>query len=320
MVASLAPGEHELDLVVTAKRRVARDAVQLELRDAQGAELPAWTPGAHVDVVLGDDVVRQYSLAGSPNDRCVWKLGVLRVADGRGGSILIHDSLVPGAKVRLRGPRNHFELVKSPRYIFLAGGIGITPISPMVAAAQAAGADWSLHYGGRSRDSMVFADSLVAAYPDNVTLWPEDQCGLLDLPSLVGAPQPDTKVYCCGPEGLLRATEQLCAQWPSGSLHVERFSPKEVAPTKTAAFHVRLERSGISVEVPPGTSIMEALREAGVDVPSSCEEGICGTCETGVLGGAPEHRDSVLTIEEQTMSHTMMICVSRGLTDLVLDL
>lgn len=316
----LAPREYDLELVVAAKVPVARDVVQLELRAAEGADLPAWTPGAHVDIILGEGMVRQYSLTGTPHDRGVWKLGVLRVADGRGGSILVHDVLSPGSTVRVRGPRNHFELVKSPRYVLIAGGIGITPICPMAAAVDASRADWSLHYGGRSRDSMAFADSLVAAFPDKVTLWPEDRRGLLDLPRIIGNPRADTKIYCCGPEGLLRAAERLCESWLRDSLHLERFSPKVVEPSRSGAFRVRLARSGITVDVPAESSIMDAIREAGVDVPSSCEEGICGTCETGVLEGTPEHRDSVLTREEKAGNRIMMICISRGLTDLTLDL
>jgi ferredoxin-NADP reductase len=318
--APLPQGEYELDLVVVKKVCIARDVVKLDLRDAGETDLPFWRPGAHVDLVLGSDLVRQYSLTGAPEDQAVWTLAVLRDQEGRGGSVFVHDQLEQGSRVHVQGPRNKFQLVASPRYIFIAGGIGITPIRPMLAAAEKAGSQWSLLYGGRSRDSMAFADELVDAYPGHVTLQPEDEYGLLDLPPLIGSPQPDTKIYCCGPERLLRAVEQLCNSWPSDSLHVERFSAKPVEPSLSGGFRVRLERSELTIDVPPDMSVMEAVREAGVDVPSSCEEGLCGTCETRVLRGTPEHRDSILTPEEQAKNDVMMICVSRGSTDLVLDL
>jgi ferredoxin-NADP reductase len=312
--------EYELDLTVAEKNTVARDVVALVLEDESGNELPVWTPGAHIDLVFRDGTVRQYSLTGALSDRKRWTVAVLRVADGRGGSLHIHEILARGSIVRTRGPRNHFALVDSPRYIFIAGGIGVTPIRPMIAAAEVAGAEWTLRYGGRTRESMAFADELYLTYPGKVTLWPEDEHGLLDLPAVIGTSRPGTKVYCCGPERLLRAVEDICRSWPPGSLHIERFSAKTIDGAAASPFIVRLERSEMIVDVSADTSIMEAVRQAGVDVPSSCEEGICGTCETRVLGGTPDHRDSVLSPEEQATNRTMMICVSRGLTDLVLDL
>jgi ferredoxin-NADP reductase len=205
--------------------------------------------------------------------------------------------------------------------VFIAGGIGITPMLPMVAAAEAAGSTWELLYGGRRRTSMAFVDEL-AAYGDRVTLWPQDEAGLLDLDALLGAPRADTLVYACGPEPLLAAVEQRCAGWPHGALHLERFSPKPMGePVRAEAFEVVLERSGITVSVPPGRSIMTVVEEAGVAVVSSCAEGTCGTCETRVVEGLPDHRDSVLRDEERAANDCMMICVSRSCGDrLVLDL
>jgi ferredoxin-NADP reductase len=221
-------------------------------------------------------------------------------------------------EIDVRGPRNNFELAPSPKYVFLAGGIvaggiGITPLMPMVVAAERAGAEWEFHYGGRSRTSMAFRDALDAAHGPRVTLHPQDEVGLIDLDRILGTPQPDTLVYCCGPEPLLKAVEECCADWPSGSLHVERFAPKDVGePVLTGAFEVELATSGLTLTVPPDRSILQVVEEAGIAVLSSCQEGTCGTCETGVLEGAVDHRDSLLTPEEQAANDTMFICVSRA--------
>jgi ferredoxin-NADP reductase len=221
----------------------------------------------------------------------------------------------------VRGPRNNFPLVGSPRYLFIAGGIGITPILPMIRAAEAAGAEWRLVYGGRQRASMAFLDEL-AHYGDRVSIRPQDETGLLDLDALLGTPEPDTLVYCCGPEPLLAAVEQRCHAWPPRSLHVERFSPKPLTePVLTEAFEVVLRQSELELTVPPDRSILSVVEAAGVGVLSSCAEGTCGTCETAVLDGEPDHRDSVLTEEERQANDCMMICVSRSRGPrLVLDL
>ena len=305
-------GEHEVDLVVAAKHPVADDVVSLELEDPDGGTLPAWTPGAHVDLVLSDQLTRQYSLCGSAADRRTWRIGVLKDPGSRGGSTFVHEQLHVGSTVRVRGPRNHFPLITSPRYQFVAGGIGITPLMPMITEANAAGADWQLLYGGRRRASMAFVDEL-AAYGDRVRLHPQDELGMLDLASVLEQPRPGTLVYCCGPEGLLGAVEAQCRAWPAGSLHVERFSakPVEPAPEGDTAFELVLQRSGITLDVAPDVSVLEACEDAGISVLGSCYEGICGTCETAVIDGVPDHRDSVLTEDEQAVGDVMMICVSR---------
>jgi ferredoxin-NADP reductase len=211
--------------------------------------------------------------------------------------------------------------VDAPRYVFIAGGIGITPILPMAEAAQAAGADWKMLYGGRSRGSMAFLDQL-SGYGERVRLCPQDEAGLLPLESILARPQNDTLVYCCGPEPLLRAVEQLCESWPRGSLHIERFAAKAIKaePGGDREFEVVLQRSGLTLTVPADRSILDAVEGARVgNVLSSCRNGICGTCEVGVLEGSPDHRDSVLTEAEQ--EDAMMICISRSHSPrLVLDL
>lgn len=317
--------EHEAELVVQRRRRVADDVVELTLADGQGRELAEWRPGAHIDLQLGDSLVRQYSLCSSPRERAEWRIAVLRDPAGRGGSQHVHEHLHEGAVVRVRGPRNHFPLVSAPRYEFIAGGIGITPILPMIESVKAAGAEWRLLYGGRRRDSMAYVDHL-AEHGHPVTVCPQEEQGVLDLDSVLGPPRDDTAVYCCGPEPLLDAVEERCAAtWPPGSLHVERFAAKTPAdepPTDAPeSFEVVCQRSGITVSVPAGTSIYDAVEEAGVDVMGSCMEGICGTCEAAVVEGTPDHRDSLLTNAQRETSDVMYICVSRSRSEtLVLDL
>jgi ferredoxin-NADP reductase len=309
----------EAELVVADRTAVADGVTTVTLRTADHGLLPQWNPGAHVDLVLRPDLVRQYSLCGDPSQRREWRIAVLREPEGRGGSAYVHDRLEVGARVPVRGPRNHFPLRPAPAYQFIAGGIGITPILPMIGEAHEAGADWHLLYGGRTRASMAFGDEL-AGYGDRVTIRPQDETGLLDLDSVLSPPRPDTLVYCCGPEPLLAAVEQRCSTWPAGALHVERFTPPAVEGPDDE-FEVVLNNSGRTVTVPAGTSILEAVEAAGVPVLSSCQEGTCGTCETGVLEGEPDHRDIVLSPEERAAGDIMMICVSRSRGPrLVLDL
>lgn len=302
------------------REALADGVVGLTLRDPAGAPLPSWAPGAHVDLVLTPDLTRQYSLCGDPEDRSGYRVAVLRESAGRGGSAHVHDRLAVGDRVEVAGPRNNFALQGSPRYLFIAGGIGITPILPMLAAASAAGADWTLVYGGRSRASMAFLPAL-AAYGERVRIQPQDEVGLLDLDALLGAAPPDTLVYCCGPAPLLDAVSVRCAGWPAGSVRTERFAAGSLAePALTGSFVVELAQSGLALEVPPDRSILQVLEEAGVQVLSSCREGTCGTCETGVLDGVPDHRDVLLTEDERAANDTMFICVSRSCsTTLVLD-
>jgi ferredoxin-NADP reductase len=312
----------ERRLVVDRKDAVADGVVMLTLRDPADQPLPRWEPGAHIDLMLGPDLVRQYSLCGDPADRSCLQVAVLRAPDSRGGSSYVHDALAEGDAVRIRGPRNNFPLVDAKRYLFIAGGIGITPILPMVAAAEARGADWRLVYGGRTRASMAFRETLHRAYGDRVSLRPQDEYGILDLPSLLDRPRRRTAVYTCGPEPLLAAVETACKKWPNGALHVERFTAKKSATDQPdTAFEVELSRSGTTLHVPEDTSVLEALEDAGVSIMSSCGEGICGTCEATVLSGEVDHRDSVLNDRQRAAGDTMMTCVSRARGDrLTLDL
>ncbi|WP_307801101.1 PDR/VanB family oxidoreductase [Actinomadura violacea] len=294
----------ETEVVVQERTDLAEGVVGLTLAAADGGALPSWRPGAHVDLLLPDGLERQYSLCGDPADDRTWRLGVLKEGPG---STFVHERLRVGDRLVARGPRNHFALEEAPGYLFLAGGIGITPILPMIAAADAAGADWRLLYGGRRRTAMAFLDDL-ARYGERVEVRPQDEVGLPDLDAVLSGTEEGTLVYCCGPEPMLAAVEERCLP---GALRTERFSPKPVTGPNEA-FEVELALSGRTVKVEAGRSILETVEEAGVTVLSSCREGTCGTCETPVLDGVPDHRDSVLTEDERADGGFMMICVSRA--------
>jgi ferredoxin-NADP reductase len=310
-----------VDLEVVAKTTVAEDVAVLSLAHPQGARLRDWAPGAHVDLVLPNGLTRQYSLCGDRWDPFTYTVGVLREPSGRGGSAHVHEVLQPGDRVGVGGPRNNFPLVPAERYLFVAGGIGITPLLPMLDQAERVGADWRLLYGGRRRASMAFLDTL-QPYGDRVQVMPQDEFGLLDLPGFLGEPGADVRVYCCGPAPLLTAIEIACAGWPAHSLRTERFLVEELrTPAHSASFEVELARSGRTVTVAPGASVLDAIGSVGVDVLSSCQQGTCGTCETTVLAGRPDHRDSLLDDHERALNDCMFVCVSRSLDDrLVLDL
>lgn len=298
---------------------VAADVVHLTLAPPDGEELPPWAPGAHIDLVGPDGLVRQYSLCGEPSETC-WNVAVLRVPDSRGGSAWVHDKLLTGVEVEVKGPRNQFPLEDAEEYLFIAGGIGITPLLPMVRELERRGADWRMVYGGRTRSSMAFTDALIELGGDRVTIVPEDEVGLIDLDSVLGEPVPGRRVYSCGPEPLLEAVEARLLERPE-ILHVERFAPAVPVDLHGEAFEVELASSGRRVLVAANQSILDALTDADVSVDFSCREGTCGTCETTVLGGVPDHRDSILSREERAANDCMFICVGRCLEGpLVLDL
>ncbi|MDZ7911971.1 MAG: PDR/VanB family oxidoreductase [Rhodococcus sp. (in: high G+C Gram-positive bacteria)] len=311
------------ELVVRQMRWESQDVMSVRLEKADGSSLTDWTPGAHLDIHLGPGLIRQYSLCGDPDDKTGYRIAVLRDPESRGGSKHVHDSLRPGQLVAVSEPRNNFELIDSPHYLFIAGGIGITPILSMIREVDRRGAQWELHYGGRSRPGMAFLDEL-AAFQGNIDIVCEDSVGILNLPALLSVPRDGTLVYTCGPEGLLGAVESLGAQWPEGTIQLERFKPKAVDPVDACGdrpVRVICSRSGISAVAAADKSILDTLEEAGLDLSNSCREGMCGSCETPVLEGIPDHRDSVLSAAEQSSGKTMMICVSRAQTDeLVLDL
>lgn len=315
-------GRNTVMLQVRAKSVVAEGVVCLELGRENGGRLPDWTPGSHIDLVFPDGTTRQYSLCGDRWDAHTYRIAVLREPAGRGGSAYVHDRLSVGDLVGVGGPRNQFPLAPSAAYLFIAGGIGITPLIPMVYQAELMGCDWQLLYGGRTRSSMAFREELVSAYGDRVHIIPEDELGLIDLATWLATVSPGMKVYCCGPAPLLAVVEKACGSWLAHTLRTERFSAAvQPEPARRTAFEVELRRSGVTVTVTPDTSVLQAVRDAGVDVLSSCGQGICGTCLTTVLQGVPDHRDSLLADDERAANDCMYPCVSRSCGDLlVLDL
>lgn len=316
-----ADGPSDIAVLVHERLEVADGVMALSLMPVPGGEmLPPWEPGAHIDVVIDDSVTRQYSLCGDPLDRGNYRIAILRVADGRGGSQLLHDIAAPGQVLTIRSPRNHFELVPSDSYLFVAGGIGITPILAMIDSVERRGAEWKLLYGGRTRNSMAFIDEL-AAYGNRVDIRPQDEFGHLDLVGALADTPEETVVYSCGPEPLLTALEAACLQHGRAEPHSERFSPKTIEGASNNQFEVRLERSDRTLVVPAGISVLESLEFAGMAPAFTCREGTCGTCETAVLSGRVDHRDSILSEAEKAANDTMMICVSRCYgSRLVLDL
>lgn len=313
--------EQQIELVVDSKDMAADAVAVLTLRRPNRAALPAWTAGAHIDVNLPNSLTRQYSLCGDPDDLSSYRIAVLRKSESRGGSEFIHQSLQTGHAIEIKGPRNNFPLLPARSYLFIAGGIGITPILPMLSAVEGRRGNWTLLYGGRHRASMAFLNEL-APYGARVTVAPQDEVGLLKIADLLREPHPDTLVYCCGPEPLLSAVENQCAlAWPSRSLNVERFTAVDGGPQTEQPFEVELRRTGKRLTVPVGKTILETIEETGTIVVHSCREGICGTCEVSVIDGMPDHRDSVLSQSVKDTNKAIMICVSRSKSKLlILDL
>lgn len=313
-------------LVVTRTTHEAREVVSLELRDPLGNDLPPWEPGAHVDVRLPSGAIRQYSLCSDPDDLTSYRVAVLRVADGRGGSVEVHDTDLVGRELEISLPRNHFALTTTAdEYLLIAGGIGVTPLLPMARALTRGGRPWTMVYGGRSRESMAYVDELTAL-GDRVDVVPEDERGVPDIATALKAAAAGTVVYCCGPEPMISAVRGLCADHlDGGELHVERFGATPATEPSSAApadeITVELARSGHVLTVPADRSILDAVLEVLPGTRYSCHEGYCGACEVTVLAGEPDHRDDILTDEERADGTTMMICVSRAhSTSLTIDL
>ncbi|MGH3841605.1 MAG: PDR/VanB family oxidoreductase [Pseudonocardiaceae bacterium] len=318
--------DRNLHLVVAEVRLEAHDARSFRLVAAQGAELPNWQPGSHLEVFLPSGRRRHYSLCGDPADRRSYRIAVRRLDGGGGGSRELHDSISAGSMLTARGPRNAFPyttVVRSPAepavarspaqpaaagYLFLAGGIGITPILPMVKQAAADGAQWQLVYTGRSRASMPFLDELSALDPDRVWVRPYDQHGFPAGAELLERAPSGATVYCCGPAPMIASVRQALPASAAVALHFERFSaPPGVGG---APFEIALHRSNRVLAVPADASALDVIRQAVPEVAYSCQQGFCGTCRTRVISGEIEHRDRVLTDRERT--DTMTICVSRS--------
>jgi ferredoxin-NADP reductase len=315
-------GDDILTLRVRSRRALSGTVEEFVLEDAAGAALPHWTPGSHLAIRVGDGTDRQYSLCGDPADETEYRIAVQREATGRGGSIWMHDAAQAGTLLHARTPRNNFPLTDATSYHLVAGGIGITPLISMARHLEAVGASWRMTYLGRSREVMAFLEELESDTA-HVHVHVDEERGMCDISAAIGAPTHDTVVYSCGPEPLLRAIEGAMAEWPPVALRVERFVAKEIDTPAEAeqSFEVELTSSGEVLTVPPQKSILEVLEDAGKTPLFSCREGTCGTCESVIVSGEADHRDSILSPEEQEAQESMMICVSRAKSSrMVLDL
>jgi ferredoxin-NADP reductase len=315
------PSDALIEVRLTAIRYAARDTNLYEFRRPDGAPLPAYAPGAHVDLHLPNGLVRNYSLTAARPEPGVYTFGIKREPAGRGGSRAIHDELKVGAIVKISAPRNNFPLDESaPHSILIAGGIGITPIWCMAQRLAELHRDFALHYACRSRAEMAFLDA-IEGMPQAQLHFDDERGGqVLDVAAIVACAPRHAQLYCCGPAPMLRAFEAATADWPRPQVHVEYFTPK-AEPARAGGFIVELRRSGREFFIPQGQSILGVLLDEGIDVDYSCELGICGACEQRVLAGEPEHRDSILTEEEQAENKRVMICCAGCKSErLVLDL
>ncbi|MFC9228912.1 PDR/VanB family oxidoreductase [Streptomyces decoyicus] len=298
--------------IVDGIGHIAENAVSLVLRGTEGPLAP-WEPGAHIDMMLPNWLTRQYSLCGDPADRTSYRVAIRYERLSRGGSEYIHRFLRQGRTLDVSLPRNHFPLVPAPEYLFLAGGIGITAVLPMLRAAAAADVPASLVYVGRSAATMPFADELRAVYGRRVRIVATREQGRPDFGALAAGLNPAALVYCCGPAPMLTAAGDA---FPPDRLHTERFHPVAQSFAPGTEFEVLCAKSGRTVQVPADETLLDALAHAGHPVPSGCREGVCGSCELTVLEGEPEHRDDI-----GASTGRMYACVSRALSPrLVLDL
>ena len=303
-----------LDVVARGEETADGSVVSIVLAAPDDAPLPPWWPGAHLDVHLPSGRMRTYSLCGDFRDRRRYRIAVRRIADGGGGSLEAHEVLQVGSSVTIRGPRNAFAFAPpgagslAPRVRFVAGGIGITPILAMITLCEARGIDWSLVLTGRDERSLPFLAEL-ALYGDRVTVWTDAAHGLPTAAALLDGVAPGDAVYCCGPPPMVDLVRAGVRDLPGTELHVERFSPPPVIDG--APFSVELARSHEVVEIPAEASLLDAVRPGRPQIAYSCRQGFCGTCVVTVLGGRPEHRDTILT-DAQRAAGEMLICVSRA--------
>jgi phthalate 4,5-dioxygenase reductase subunit len=310
---------HPLLLRVTAAALIAEDIHSFELRDPSGAALPEFSAGAHIGVRLPNGMVRKYSLCNDPAERDRYVIAVKREANGQGGSQCLIRDVGVGHELPVSAPRNNFALVKAAAgYLFIAGGIGITPIMAMIRHLAASGRKFRLYYCTRSPEATAFRDEL-AAFRGQVTIHHDqgDPARSLDLWPILEKPA-GRQLYCCGPRGMMEMVRDMSGHWSPSAVHFEAFTEAAARKADDTPFRVRLARTGEVVEVPAGVTILDALRARGLDVPSSCESGTCGTCRTRLVAGAADHRDLVLSEGERAAC--IMVCVSRALSDeLVID-
>lgn len=315
-----------MKLIVQSATPRAEGIVELVLHSLDGAQLPGFSAGAHIDLLLDNGITRSYSLLNPPHDLSRYVVAVNMDPNSRGGSRYVHESIRPGMTLEVGEPRNNFPLVEdAPMVVFFAGGIGITPLWSMIQRLERIDRRWKLVYGARSRENCAYLEEIRAfgeAMPGRVQFHFNDEHDgkPMDLPTLVKNLPADTHLYCCGPVPMLHAFEKATAARPAGTAHVEYFSAKNEAALD-GGYKVTLARSNKTVQVNEGKTILDALLEAGIEAPHACREGICGACQTRVVSGTPDHRDSYLSPSEMKDGKTIMICCS-GCKDqeLVLDL
>ncbi len=315
-----------LEVKVVRKVREADDICSVELEATDGLPLPPFTAGAHIDVHLRAGLVRQYSLCSRPQERDRYLIGVLRDPASRGGSQAVHEDLVVGSVIRISAPKNHFPLVSAPRSLLLAGGIGVTPILAMAETLAASGQQFEMHYCSRAPERTAFRERIAtSAFADKVHFHYDSGVAeqRLDLAALLSAADPETHTYVCGPVGFIEHVKSTASAqgWPAAQVHFEYFGAAPASTGGDAPFEVRLASSGRVIPIPAGCTVAAVLMEQGVDLPVSCEQGVCGTCLTRVLDGVPDHRDVYLTDEEHAANDQFTPCCSRAKTSLlVLDL
>jgi tetrachlorobenzoquinone reductase len=318
--------ENTLDVRVSHVCAEAENIKSYELVAASGENLPPFSAGSHIDLHLPDKMIRSYSLVNDPSERQRYVIAINRDAGGRGGSRFIHDHFDVGYSLAISKPRNNFALNESAGHsVLIAGGIGITPLLCMARSLAASGRPWVLHYAARSRAAAAYLDELQkigegSAGRVQIDLDDERSGRVFDIASIVNASPANAHLYCCGPVPMLEAFERATAQRPRECVHVEYFHAKD-APAVGGGFSVTLARSKRTLEVLPGKTILESILDTGVLANYACSEGVCGTCETRVLEGVPDHRDQFLSEEERNSNKTIMICCSGSKSPtLVLDL
>lgn len=316
-----------LNMLVGKFRRETDDIVSIELIDADGRPLPAFGAGSHIDVHIGNGMVRQYSLCNSPAETHRYVIGVLKDPKSRGGSTALHGMLAEGLRLRIGEPRNLFPLDETAdRSLLLAGGIGITPMLAMAERLTALGRPFELHYWGRSLSRMAFLDRIAAsAFKDHVRIHCDDdpEERRRDPDAVLPGPEAGTHLYVCGPQGFIDSVLKSARSrgWPDPQLHKEYFGATVSDPAGDGAFTIRIADTGAIIPVKPGQSVVAALAGHGIELPVSCEQGICGTCLTRIVDGIPDHRDSYLTDEERAANTAFLPCCSRAKSDcLVIDI
>ncbi len=314
-----------LSVVVRKRVQHTEGVVSLELVDPQGKALPVFEAGAHIDLHLGDNLVRQYSLCNDPADSSFYQVGVLKDPSSRGGSVAVHERLHEGTTLQISAPRNLFPLAEHAGHsVLIGGGIGITPMIAMAYALHAAGKPFDLYYCGRSRSTCAFVDDLAgSAFADRVHFHFDDEHGgtRVDLDAVFARAESDSHLYTCGPNGFMEWVMSTARDkgFPEARIHKEFFQVE--VETGGEAFEVYAEASGVTVTVQPDETIAQALNKAGLKIKVSCEQGTCGTCLCDVLEGIPDHRDVFLTDEEKEDNDQMLICCSRAKSPrLVLDI